>query len=123
MGFSVQCEEKPRDKRFYVKERNVHELRARRPDRMNLTEATPKLLFSNVPPDCHDDYLWAWVEARGYRVSSLKLIRDQVTGTSPSFAHVQLMNSGKIEEAERSLNGQDLRGQRVQVARILARTA
>jgi hypothetical protein len=30
---------------------------------MNLTEATPKLLFSNVPPYCHDDYLWAWVEA------------------------------------------------------------
>ena len=90
---------------------------------MNLTEATPKLLFSNVPPDCHDDYLWAWVEARGYRVSSLRLIRDQVTGTSPSFAHVQLMNAGKIEEAQRSLNGQDLRGQRVQVARIVAHTA
>ena len=90
---------------------------------MNLSESAPKLLFSNVPPDCHDDYLWAWVEARGYRVSSLKLIRDQVSGTSPSFAHVQLMNAGKIEEAERSLNGQDLRGRRVQVARILARIA
>ncbi len=90
---------------------------------MSLTEATPKLLFSNVPPDCHDDYLWAWVEARGYRVSSLKLICDQVTGTSPSFAHVQLMNSAKIEEAERSLNGQELQGRRVQVARMLARTA
>jgi hypothetical protein len=90
---------------------------------MILSETAPKLLFSNVPPDCHDDYLWAWVEARGYRVSSLKLIRDQVSGTSPSFAHVQLMNAGNIEEAERCLNGQDLRGRRVQVARILARTA
>ena len=86
---------------------------------MNLSETVPKLLFSNVPPDCHDEYLWHWVEARGYRVSSLKLIRDQVSGTSPSFAHVQLMNSGKIDEAERSLNGQDLRGRRVQVARIV----
>ena len=83
---------------------------------MTLYEATPKLLFSNLPPDCHDEYLWAWVEARGYRVSSVKLIRDNVSGTSPSFAHVQLMNVGKIEEAERSLNGQDLRGRRVQVA-------
>jgi hypothetical protein len=90
---------------------------------MILSETAPKLLFSNVPPDCQDDYLWAWVEARGYRVSTLKLIRDQVSGTSPSFAQVQLMNSGKIEEAERSLNGQDLRGRRVQVARLLARTA
>ena len=105
------------------KELNMLQLRARRLDSMNLTEATPKLLFSNVPPDCHDDYLWAWVEARGYRVSSLRLIRDQVTGTSPSFAHVQLMNAGKIEEAQRSLNGQDLRGQRVQVARIVAHSA
>jgi hypothetical protein len=60
--------------------------------------------------------LWAWVEARGYRVSNLKLIRDHVSGTSPSFAHVQLMNAGKIEEAERSLNGQDLQGRKIQVA-------
>jgi hypothetical protein len=90
---------------------------------MNLSGITPKLLFSNVPPDCHDDYLWAWVEARGYRVSSLKVIRDQVTGTSPSFAHVQLMNSGKIEEAQRSLDGQDLRGRKIQVDHLLARFA
>jgi len=90
---------------------------------MNLSGATPKLLFSNVPPDCHDEYLWAWVEARGYRVSSLRLIRDQVTGTSPSFAHVQLMNVGKIEEAQRSLDGQDLQGRKIQVARLSAKTA
>jgi hypothetical protein len=53
----------------------------------------------------------------------VKLIRDQVTGTSPSFAHVQLMNSGKIEEAQRSLDGQDIRGRKIQVARLLARFA
>jgi len=90
---------------------------------MNPSGITPELLFSNVPPDCHDDYLWAWVEARGYRVSSLKVIRDQVTGTSPSFAHVQLTNSGKIEEAQRALDGQDMRGRKIQVARLLARFA
>ena len=90
---------------------------------MNLPGITPKLLFSNVPPDCHDEYLRAWVEARGYQVSSLKLIRDQVTGTSPSFAHVQLMNVGKIEEAQRSLDGQDLQGRKIQVARLSAKTA
>jgi len=75
-----------------------------------------KLLFSNVPVDCQDDYLWLWVEARGYRVSSLRLIRDNVSGTSPSFAYVQLMNAGKVEEAIRSLDGQELRGRKVQVA-------
>jgi len=85
---------------------------------MDHSQIPPKLLFSNVPVDCHDDYLWLWVEARGYRVSSLRLIRDQVSGTSPSFAYVQLMHSGKLEEAARSLNGQELRGRRVQVARV-----
>jgi hypothetical protein len=85
---------------------------------MDHGDVPTKLLFSNVPKDCHDDYLRLWVEARGYRVSSLRVIRDQVSGTSPSFAHVQLMNSGKVEEAIRSLDGQDLRGQKVQVARI-----
>jgi hypothetical protein len=85
---------------------------------MNQYHHTPKLLFSNIPFDCVDDYLWHWIEARGYRVSSLKLIRDQVSGTSPSFAQVQLMNAGKIEEAVRFLNGQDLRGRKIQVGCI-----
>jgi len=90
---------------------------------MNQCHGTPKLLFTNVPVDCADDYLWHWVEARGYRVSSLKLIRDQVSGTSPSFAHVQLMNSAKIDEAVRFLNGQDLRGRKIQVACIKSTSA
>jgi len=83
---------------------------------MDQSEITPRLLFSNVPVDCHDEYLRLWVEARGYRVFSLRLIRDQVSGTSPSFAHVQLMNCGKVEEAVRSLDGQELGGRKVKVA-------
>lgn len=90
---------------------------------MNSYHVTPKLLFTNVPVDCVDEYLWQWVEARGYRVSSLKVIRDQVSGTSPSFAHVQLMNSGKLDEAVRFLDGQDLRGRKIQVACIKLRSA
>ena len=84
---------------------------------MNYGPIQTKLLFSNVPVDCRDDYLWLWVEARGYRVSSLRQIRDDVSCTSPSFAYVQLMNPSKIEEAVRSLNGQDLQGRKIQVAR------
>jgi hypothetical protein len=90
---------------------------------MNQYDVMLKLLFTNVPIDCVDEYLWQWVEARGYRVSSLKLIRDQVSGTSPSFAHVQLMNPGKIDEAVRFLNGQDLCGRRIQVACIKFKAA
>jgi RNA recognition motif. (a.k.a. RRM, RBD, or RNP domain) len=90
---------------------------------MQQPAAATKLLFSNVPPDCHDDYLWLWVEARGFRVFSLKLIRDQVSRTSPSFAHVQLMNTGRIDEAVRTLNGQNLRGRKVQVGHYRRLTA
>lgn len=55
--------------------------------------APTKLLLSNVPVNCGDEYLRQWVEARGYSVSNVKLITDVVSGTSPSFAYVQLMNS------------------------------
>ena len=83
---------------------------------MNPSQLTPRLLFSNVPVDCRDESLRLWVEARGYRVSSLRLIRDLVSGSSPSFAHVQLMNSGNVEEAVRALDGQQLGGGKVHVA-------
>jgi len=82
---------------------------------MDRFSVAPRLFLSNIPADCHDEYLRLWVEARGYRVFSLKQIRDHVSGTSPSFAYVQLMNSGRVEEAVRSLNGQDLRGRKLQV--------
>jgi hypothetical protein len=81
----------------------------------NNRASVTKLLFSNVPFDCRDEYLKLWVEARGYPVSSLRLIRDVVSGTSPSFAHVQLMNTGKTDEAIRALNGQTIGNRRVQV--------
>jgi len=77
-----------------------------------------KLLFSNVPVDCQDEYLRLWVEARGYRVSTLTIIRDSVSGTSPSFAYVQLMNPSRLDEAARSLDGQTIRGLKIQVVRV-----
>ena len=78
-----------------------------------------KLLFANVPVDCHDVYLKNWIEARGYRIFNLKMVRDAVSGTSPSFAQVELMDITKLGEAARSLNGRNLLGQSVSVtARI-----
>jgi len=90
---------------------------------MDQSQVAQRLLFSNVPVDCHDEYLRLWVEARGYRVASVRLIRDQVSGTSPSFAHVQLMYSGKVDEVVRSLDGQELDGRKVQVACFAVRSA
>jgi hypothetical protein len=71
-------------------------------------ETFKKLLVSIVPADCPDDFLKDWIEARGYRTFGVRLIRDQVSGTSPSFAYVQLMNSSRLEEAARTLDGQKL---------------
>ena len=78
-----------------------------------------RLLFSNVPFDCSDDLLRQWIEDRGYPVLRVKLIQDVVTGTSPSFAHVQLVNAAKLDEAERALNGQSLRGRPLHVSRVV----
>jgi len=84
----------------------------------NQSHGNVRLLLSNVPPNCRDEYVRRWVEARGYRVSSVRVIRDVVSGTSPSFAYVQLMNSGKLDEAVRALNGQTLEGRTIQAARV-----
>jgi RNA recognition motif len=78
-----------------------------------------RLLFSNVPFDCSDDLLKQWIEDHGYPVLNVKVIRDLVTGTSPSFAHVQLVNATKLDEAERTLNDQPFRGCTLRVSRVV----
>ena len=60
-----------------------------------------------------------WIEHRGYAVLAVKLIRDDVTGTSPNFAHVELINPAIVNEAERILDGQMLLGNRIHVGRVL----
>ena len=89
----------------------------------NQSQANARLLFSNVPAGCRDEYLRRWVEARGYQVSGVRLIRDIVSGTSPSFAYLQLMNSAKMNEAARALNGQTIEGRKIEVACVTPRAA
>ena|SRR5579884_1795596 len=68
------------------------------------------LLIANIPYDCQEPELREWMEAKGCRVSSLRLISDLVTGTSPLFAQVQLWNAGETAKLARCLDGQPLRG-------------
>ena len=75
--------------------------------------AKNKLLLANVPVDCQEPYLRSWIEARGYRIFNVRMIRDAVSGTSPSFAHVELMDVTKLGEAARCLNGHSLLGRSV----------
>jgi len=81
--------------------------------------ATTKLLISNVPVTCEGDHLRLWIEARGYRVADVRLIKDNVSGTGPSFAHIQLMNRTRNEEAMRALSGQLLQGRTLRVTQLI----
>ena len=82
-------------------------------------EGKTRLLFSNVAVQCTQEYLRQWIEARDYKVSSVQLIQDVVSGTSPSFAYVQLMDTTRLDEAARNLHGQALLGRAVRVSQVV----
>ena len=70
------------------------------------------LLFANIPHNCNDDDLRTWIEARGFKVTGLQLIRDTVSGSSPSFARVELAMVSH-DGAVRDLDQQPLGDRRV----------
>jgi RNA recognition motif-containing protein len=82
-------------------------------------EGKTRLLFSNVAVQCTQEYLKQWIEARDYKVLSVQLIQDVVSGTSPSFAYVQLMDAARLDEAARNLHGQSLLGRTVRVSEVV----
>ena len=82
-----------------------------------------KLLVWNVPVDCPDDLLRDWIEARGYRTFGLRLIRDRAKVGSSSFGYVQLMDSTRLNEACRALDGQILWGQTIRVRLVASRSS
>jgi len=82
-------------------------------------EGRTRLLFSNVAVQCTQEYLKEWIEARQYEVCCVQLIQDTVSGTSPSFAYVQLVDSARLDEAARNLHGQSLLGRAVRVRHVV----
>jgi hypothetical protein len=82
-------------------------------------ERKKRLLFSNVAVECSQEYLRQWTEARGYDVLAVQLIRDEVSGTSPSFAYVELADLGKIDEAASALHGSVLLGRSIRVCQVI----
>jgi hypothetical protein len=73
------------------------------------------LFLSNVPFDSDASELQTWIESQGFGVKSIDLIQDTVARISPSFAYVQLAESGRAADAILSLNRKSLRGRVVQV--------
>jgi len=76
----------------------------------------------NVPHDCSDNELTAWVESSGIAVKKVRLIRDLVAGVSPSFAYVEIIET-PIIEAVRKLNGHTIRDRAIAVSEARTRAA
>jgi len=73
------------------------------------------LLITNIPHDCDPHEVRLWIESFGVCTTELKLISDQVTGTSPQFARVQLVLASTADDAARMLDGRRLRDRTVRV--------
>lgn len=73
------------------------------------------LLFANIPHNAKDDDLRTWIEEHGFKVSGLRLIRDVVSNSSPSFACV-LLNAAE-DTAVQALDQQSFGGRRLYVRR------
>jgi len=74
------------------------------------------LFFENVPHDCSDAELTAWVESSGVVVKKVRMIRDLVAGVSPSFAYVELGALCNVADAVRKLNGHSIRKRAISVS-------
>ena len=74
-----------------------------------------RLFVTNIPCDCEDGELRDWLEAHGFFVDSLRVIRDLVAGVSPAFGYVSVRGPGDQVDAIRILDGQHLKGRKLQV--------
>ncbi|HYR85864.1 MAG TPA: hypothetical protein VE422_17370 [Terriglobia bacterium] len=75
----------------------------------------PRLFFTNIPCDCQDAELRGWIEARGFNVDSIRVVRDMVAGVSPAFGYVSLRGMTHAVDPIKVLDGQRLKGRTLQV--------
>ena len=69
-----------------------------------------KIFVGNIPHASSDTELQQWVEAQGFNVESVQIIRDRSTGQSRGFGFVVLNEASKIRDAISALNGQRMGG-------------
>jgi RNA recognition motif-containing protein len=67
------------------------------------------LFMVNIPYNCTESELQAWVESCGFGVKSVRLIRDIVAGVSPGFAYVEVPDASVLRDAIATLNGRNIR--------------
>jgi len=74
------------------------------------------LFMVNVPHNCSDDELTAWVQSSGIEVTRVRVIRDLVSGASPSFAYVDIEERVAVADAVEMLNGHNIRERIIMVS-------
>jgi len=74
------------------------------------------LFMVNVPHNCSDEELTAWVQSSGIEVKRVRVIRDLVSGASPSFAYVDIEEQFSISAAVEKLNGHNIRERVIMVS-------
>ena len=75
----------------------------------------PRLFLTNIPCDCEDAELRGWIEAQGFDVDSVRVIRDMVAGVSPAFGYVSVRVARDDIDPVEILDGQNLKGRKLQV--------
>src|SRR5262245_1751964 len=75
-----------------------------------------QLLFTNVPHDCSELELREWIESRAIEVTSVRIIRDLISGASPAFAYANTKSAVDIDQAISALHGKRMRKQIILVS-------
>jgi len=81
------------------------------------------LFMVNIPYNCTESELNAWVESCGVGVKSVRLIQDTVAGVSPSFAYVEVIEGTDIDKAIDILNGRIIRERVILVSEARTKAA
>ena len=74
-----------------------------------------KLFVGNLPHASSEDDLRDFVSNAGFKVDSVAVIRDKMTGRSRGFGFVELAEGEDMNRAIKGLNGQELEGRRLTV--------
>ena len=68
-----------------------------------------EIFLTNLPHDCSDRELREWVETRGIKVKSTRIILDLETGVAPAFGYVEIHDVEFVKKGAANLNGRKLR--------------
>jgi len=72
-----------------------------------------QLFLTNLPYNCSDGELQAWLASHEIEAVSIQIIHDLVAGVSPAFGYVELRNEKLVNEAAARLNGKKMRNQTI----------